>query len=298
MNGTERALRASFERYGARGPNERGDYQLNCPFCEDRYGKEDSKFKLSANPTVTHPSDDKVKGGWVCWRCDARGWGGLDFLAEPDEQPQNDARPELGPPGGFVPFRGNETSIALRPYTRYLLFRPGGLWLVEIITKLGGGACLDGRFGERVVVPHVVGGVWAGFSSRAIGNQEPKYLYPRGMDRRAALWGLEWVPDTDEPLYVVEGVFDALPLFPYGVATFGKSVTPEQIALLSDLKRPLVICLDGDAWQECRALAMRIWMRRQASGNDYSVDWAHLPPTEDPGKLGWSVRNHIVQANS
>jgi DNA primase len=114
------------------------------------------------------------------------------------------------------------------------------------------------------------------------------------MDRRTALWGLEWAPRTQEPLWVVEGVFDALPLFPYGVATFGKSVTPEQVELLASLRRPLVVCLDGDAWTECMALAARLGMRRQAAGRDNDVTWAKLPPASDPGSLGWSVKNYVA----
>lgn len=294
MTGTEKALRASFERYGARGPSERGDYQLNCPFCEDREGKVDEKFKLSANPTVAHPTEPGLRGGWVCWRCDARGWGGLDFLEVPDLKEPADF--DLGPPFGFVPFRGNERSLALEPYRQHVRAR-GGMHLLEALYMVGAGGCLSGRFEGRVIVPYVEGGKWVGFSARAIGRQEPKYLYPKGMDRRAALWGLEWVPPPDIrpdlPLFVVEGVFDALPLFPYGVATFGKSVTPQQIERLAKLDRVLVVALDGDAWMEGMALATRIAMRRAAWGIEHKVRWVRLPPATDPGQLGWGIKQYL-----
>ena len=123
-----------------------------------------------------------------------------------------------GPPREFVPFVGNADSLALRPYREYVRKRG----VLEFAEAVGGGACLDGRFGGRVLVPHIVSGKWRGFSARAVmPGLEPKYLYPPGMQRRTALWGLEWAPDDVQPLWVVEGVFDALPLFPYGVATFG-----------------------------------------------------------------------------
>jgi DNA primase len=163
-----------------------------------------------------------------------------------------------------------------------------------VVHGIGGGACLTGRFEGRVVVPHIVRGKWAGFSSRATGSQEPKYLYPRGMDRRNALWGADWVPADAERVYVVEGVFDALPLFPYAVATFGKSVTKEQIQMIADLPHPVTICLDGDAWQECFALCARVAVRRALKPERMRVSWCRLPPGEDPGTLGWRVKEFLL----
>lgn len=290
---TERALRETFERYGARGPNERGDYQLNCPFCEEREGKKDEKYKLSANPLAQHPTDPTVKGGWVCWRCDVRGWGGIDFLEVPDVRPPEAV--DLGPPFGFASFKENESALSLNPYRQYVRGRKDGAYVLEILTRIGGGACLTGWFEGRVLVPHVVNGKWEGFSARTIGKGDPKYLYPRGMDRRRGLWGVEWLPPDDQPAWIVEGVFDALPLWPYGVATFGKSVTQEQIEQLAALERPLVVCLDGDAWTEGYALAARLAMRRAVRPGPLRVQWARLPPTTDPGSLGWDVKKHVMQ---
>jgi hypothetical protein len=276
-------LRASFDEHGAKGPDRMGNYGLQCPFCEEREGKVDVKWKLSANPSRVHPGDATVRGAWICWRCDIRGWGGLEFLEE--VAPERPKEGDLGPPQGFVPFRGNEDSLALSPYREYVRRRE----VLEFATAVGAGACLDGRMGGRVVVPHVVGGEWRGFSARAVmPGLEPKYLYPPGMPRRTSLWGLEWTPDDGEPIYVVEGVFDALPLFPYGVATFGKSVTDEQIEMLAAIPRPVVVCLDGDAWTEGRALAARLSMRSREI-----VAWARLPPGKDPGTLGWSIKQYV-----
>lgn len=286
MSWTARALRATFDRYGARGPNERGDYGLNCPFCEERKGDPDTKYKLSANPAAVNAEDPTVKGGWVCWRCDARGWGDIEFLGEPEAKPEVEVAPDLGPPPGFVPFRGNEASLALEPYRQYVRRRD----VFEYVEAIGGGAVLSGRFEGRVLLPHVVAGKWAGYTARAIDGREPKYLHAKGMDRRRTLWGMQWVPDDFEPIWLVEGPFDALPLFPYGVAAFGKSVTPEQVDMLAKMDRPIVVALDGDAWAEGRALAMRITLRRHKD-----VRWAKLPPGKDPGVIGWGVKAYVVR---
>ncbi len=286
--GTARLIEASFNERGARGPDRYGNYYLCCPFCEDRKGKIDVKYKLSANPTRAS-ADGATKGGWLCWRCDARGWGGLEFLGEALIEEQKGAA-YLGEPDGFVPFNGNHDALSLEPYRRYLR----GRGVFEFAEAIGAGACLTGRFEGRVVVPHIVAKRWQGFSARTVvGHHEPKYLYPAGMERRTMLWGLEWAPHDAEPLWIVEGVFDALPLFPYGIATFGKTIAPEQLAAIAELDRDVVIALDGDAWMECRALAYRVAMRRGFESAKNETRWAHLPPTTDPGQLGWDVKKYI-----
>lgn len=295
MSWAEKLLRRSWEEHGAKGPNRRGDYLLMCPLCEERKGTPDGGWNLSANPAAVHPTDPSAKGGWVCWRCDARGWGGIEFLAEPPK-PVAPVGTNLGPPEGFYPFRGNETSIALEPFKAYL----NGRGVYEYVVAIGGGAVLEGRHANRVVVPHVVDKVWQGWTARGIHRgMEPKYLHCPGMNRKELLWGLEWLPGDQEPAWIVEGCFDALPLFPYGVATFGKSVTTEQVNMIArlSLRRPVHVCLDGDAWQEAMTLALRVRFRRSSWVVDASglppVRWVHLPPKTDPGQLGWAVKQYV-----
>lgn len=269
-------VREAAERHGTRGPNSRGNYSVCCPFCPDRAGKPDDAYKLSVHP----------RGVFHCYRCGAGGGGDFSWLgaveaAEPPPAP----RDYLEPPPGFLPL--DDGARSLDPFRDYLRRRG----VLDAASHVGAGACLAGRYGGRVVVPmRDESDGWVGFSARAVGQREPKYLYPPGMDRRASLWGLEWVMrlrDKTSPVYLVEGVFDALPLFPHGLAAFGKEVTDQQLSMLAALRRPVVVCLDGDAWEEGRAVAQRLRMRGAEE-----VSWARLPPTTDPGSLGWEVKNY------
>jgi DNA primase len=84
--------------------------------------------------------------------------------------------------------------------------------------------------------------------------------------------------ETERPVMVVEGVFDALALWPHAVAVLGKP-SHFQVDALASAKRPVAIVLDGDAWQEGYALAMRLRLAGQRAGS------VTLPPKTDPDEV-------------
>lgn len=259
------------------GPNPKGEYRVNCPFCEAIGGKPDLKQKMNLLP---------AKGVYYCYKCETGGRADLSWLgARVEHVADQKAEPiNFGPPEGFIPI--SDKSRLLDPYRTYLQKRS----VYGAAVPLGVGACLSGPYAGRIVIPHKNEAyIWQGFVARAVFGREPKYLYPAGMDRRSGIWNYATVGRTrfEDAVWVVEGVFDALPLWPYGVATFGKNVTDNQIDRLLALKRQIVVCLDGDAWEEGQALAMRFILR------DHPALWCKLPPGEDPGSIGWQVRNFI-----
>jgi DNA primase len=77
---------------------------------------------------------------------------------------------------------------------------------------------------------------------------------------------------------VVEGVFDALALWPDAVAVLGKP-SDQQVDALINAKRPVVIVLDGDAWLEGKWLAARLCLRGKRAGH------IRLPPGVDPDEV-------------
>ena len=101
-----------------------------------------------------------------------------------------------------------------------------------------------------------------------------RYRYAPG-GRRALFNEAALHVETDQPVLLVEGVFDAFPYYPNAVA-FGGKPTDEQVAALLAAKRPMVSTLDGDAWQEAEALAMRLHLAGKRA------DWMRLPPGRDP----------------
>lgn len=284
-------IRASVAAKGLRGPSSKGEVSVCCPECLYRVGKEDESFKLQCNPKAFNRKTGEYTGLFHCYRCSWSGACDLSWLGE-IQLPQADPGeiPEWSqPPESFEVL--TESSISLRPYVSYLQDR--GVW--ESAQHVGVGACTSGRYAGRVVVPAKrASGAWWGFSARTVipgkWKEAPRYLYPRGMPKGNNVWGADWVPrlkDKTHPLFLVEGVFDALPLYPFGLAAFGKGVSDAQLDLLVALRRPLVCCLDGDAWVECQVLCQRLLLR----GAD--AKWCHLPPGTDPGTLGWQVKGYV-----
>lgn len=88
-----------------------------------------------------------------------------------------------------------------------------------------------------------------GIIARAISNNEPKYIYSTGLEKKSTLFGLSsFYGDT---LVVVEGIIDALIVKSKGysniVALGGTRLTEEQIEIIKrrGIKK-LIFCLDND----------------------------------------------------
>lgn len=291
MRPTEKMLEGSLSSHGYRGPNARGEYGICCPFCLRVAGSGDFKWKLQYSPS---------KKVYYCYKCNTSGSANLLSLSEdaPTQPRVELPKADLGPPYGFEYFNQHKNSKLAGPYLNYMVKR--GFDLARLV-EVEAGYCVRGRFSGRVVFPlrrllrsiddHQALRPWRGFSARTIyPGIEPKYLYPSGMDRKNELWGRDfgWTPKK----ILVEGVLDALALYPSGIAAFGKNVTDEQIVVLKQIHRlgcSIVVALDGDAWQEGQVLALRM-----ALHGIRGVRWCKLPPKTDPGVLGLKVLDYQV----
>ncbi len=106
------------------------------------------------------------------------------------------------------------------------------------------------------------------------------YLYPKRMRRPELLYNEPALyVETDVPVLVCEGVFDAAVAFPDSVACLGKPLQAH-VEKLRRARRPVVVCLDGDAWEEGWALAQTLKLHGVCAGN------LRLPPKTDPEELG------------
>lgn len=252
-----------------------GFARSNCPFCLDAVGKEDRKQCFAVNVAT---------GFWKCWRCGTK--GKLD-IGEPAQTPaQTPAQESVQPPEGFLslteePARSALSAEDAREYLRGRGLVDESLWALTHI-----GCCLTGRFEGRVVVPILSpGGEWWSWISRVWVKHPAEgvrvYMNAPGVSfgttgrlfNQAALA----VP-TDEPVLVVEGVFDALALWPDAVAVLGKP-TRAQVDTLNEARRPVAVCLDGDAWQEAETLALRLDFMGHRAG------FVRLPPGKDPDEV-------------
>lgn len=131
--------------------------------------------------------------------------------------------------------------------------------------------------GKRIVFPlGSGGGAPAGFAARALGNEDPRYLYsfdfPRrdtlyGADRAAAMLSRRELRGTAAQVYVVEGIFDQLRLESLGfdaVALLGSRAAPGQVAALARLA--------DIATQADRPLHFRLFLDPDNAGRDGAYD--------------------------
>jgi hypothetical protein len=253
-----------------RRPNSRGQVRANCPFCLDRKGKADRRQSLGLN---VH------RGKWSCFRCDAYGW-----LRDAEERwasvERQDEPPAPSLPDEFVPLWRDPgaTALSLDAARAYLRKRGVGASIIEAARI---GACSRGRLAERIVVPiDRADGSLAGWVARTWhSDAERKYLYPSGMNRTGLVYNAAALDEeTDIPVLVVEGVFDTFPFWPDAVAVLG-SPTDSQVDVLASARRPVVVVLDGDAWEKGMWLAMRLRFDGAQAGH------VRLPPGKDPDEV-------------
>lgn len=259
-----------------RRPTTTGWIRANCPLCVLSRGSSDRRFSFG----LYVPS-----GFYHCFRCKSVGRlsddEGSRFAA-----PLNKPEPrKVSPPESLVPLwcEPGLTASCLEPARSYLLERglPPSAWKAAAL-----GACLRGLLRKRIIAPVLSddGTQWLGHVARDwTGSSTRKYLNAAGMSR-LLYQGAQRFRETDAPLLIVEGMFDALPYIGSAVALLGKP-SDSQVRMLAESRRPLVIALDGDAIRDSRALQQRLKLRGVNAG------MVKLPPGMDPGDVdpGWLI---------
>lgn len=250
--------------------------RANCPFCSGITGKRDKRRSLGI---------DTASGYYHCFRCDTRGRITSDEFAPVDlaDRPTNaeEGVQEPMPPPGFleIGIGPGRSAEVLRVPREYLLGR--GLSM-QRIREAGIGACLTGEYSGRIVVPiyDLDCETWIGFAARDWTNtQVLRYRYPVGMPRGTIMYNRQVLyEETDAPAICVEGTFDALPYLDCAAGFLGKPSKWQKQELLK-AKRPIAICLDGDAWGEAWALAR--WLRLQG----VRAGAVRLPSAQDPNTV-------------
>lgn len=280
MSKRDRALRVA----AALGTAQRGRHwwRLECPFCLDD-GHRDKKKSLGVSAST---------GFYECFRCGSR--GRLETPPDPSAVRVEGAQKveelkELGPPPEYVSLASREgrRAASLEPARTYLLKRGVGPELWEHF-KLG--AATDGFWAGRVIIPMlspVDGETWIGWisrlwckpSKRAEGFAAMKYLYPKDMQRGVIFWNHRALyAESDDPVMPMEGALDAIGYGDDAVACLGKLSHLQFEALLA-CPRPVCMVLDGDAWQEAWATAIRLRFEGKRAG------FVRLPPKIDPDEV-------------
>lgn len=255
-----------------------GRVRVRCPLCLIRTGKEDRRGAFSFDPTA----------GWFgCFKCGARGrlQGYEGRAIEPGVGKSQVPPPQR--PEGWVPLwcDPGDTAMVTAPARRYLACRGIG---PELIRAAHLGAALRGPHEGRVIIPVFAedGEVWRGWSARAWVPRHPlPYLYPGHMPRGEVLYNHAAIHrETDEPVLVVEGCFDALALWPDAVAVLG-TYSAWQVEELATASRPVVVVLDGDAHESGWALAQKLRILTLDQDPPLPVGSVRLPPGKDPDQV-------------
>lgn len=251
-------------------PGASGWVRADCPFCPGKVGRE-GKRKLNYN-TAT--------GGYICLRCHSKGWAGSEDQHHVRIWDVNEAPAEIAPPEGYYPlgYGPGATAEVFAPAREYAARRiPPSMW-----TDLGIGATVTGYHAHRIVIPVLDRDerTWLGWVARTwLPTAARKYLYPEGMRTSQILYNSSALEAfTDAPILVVEGVLDAIHLWPDAVAAFGKP-GERHLEMLHASPRPVCFVLDGDAWEEAKALAWRMRFGGKIAG------MVKLPPKVDPDEI-------------
>ncbi len=221
----------------------------------DQLHKEEDEWKfccLNPNHEDSRPSMsfNEKNGFWGCWSCEASGrwYLSLTLLAYCLSNSQTDLNKALCIITDCV-IKIENTKVIRRvlkeeivvpvleslPQRAIDYLRERGI-PKEFVEKKRVGWLTETK---RIVIP--VNEFW--WTARTIGNDLPKYLFPKGGERSAQLYNYELYKDAKE-VYVVEGVFDAWKIELAGfsaMATFGSGVTKQQLQKLYHIPKVTIV---------------------------------------------------------
>jgi hypothetical protein len=138
----------------------------------------------------------------------------------------------------------------------------------------------------------------AGWQAREVNTGHAtscKYLSMKGLRKNQLLYGTSQAVATTGPLIIVEGPTDVWRLGTNAVATFGKTISSQQVALLNQHfhDRPILVMFDRDALTESRDAAFQIRSERNKYGITTPVTM--LSPPEGFNDVGDCPRDYLWQ---
>ena len=268
-----------------------GDEHLyHCPFCKHH------KKKMSVNFSIN---------SWKCWVCDARGkniyrlvrkfgnyqqrqkylelQGRLDLTEFEDIFKEiNDVETiqSIDLPPEFVSLCNKHLPIHSKAPLEYLRKRGISKW---DILKWKIGYCREGRYAGRIIIPSInEDGNCNYFIARSYVGHDRRYLNPPcGRDIVFNSLMVDW----DEPVVLVEGVFDAIVVGDNAIPVLGSTLREDSrlFQALAIHDTPVFVALDPDAEKKAH------WMIKSLMKYDLEVKKINLEEYEDIGSMSRSV---------
>ena len=266
--------------------NKGSEYLFHCPKCDHH------KRKLSVNLD---------KGVFKCWVCD---WSGRNIYRIIRRYGSTDARYEWKSFNDQIEIESfNEKLFGLsHPVAKTSLKLPKSfISLVnknlpntsmiplnylnsrgvtrEDIVKWKIGYCPTGKYAGRIVIPSFdLDGDLSYFVTRTYDNDWKKYLNPKAS--RDIVFNHLYL-DFDEPLTIVEGVFDAIKAGDNSVPLLGSTLTEDSFFFQELVKNdtPVYLALDPDAERKSNKL-INLLLKY-----DVEVNKINVTPFDDVGEM-------------
>jgi DNA primase len=272
----------------------KGEHYFSCPFCHHH------KKKFAVNI---------VKNKWKCWVCGSRGNHLIGLFKKLDVSPAqikelkkclneddiksyintSDEVVELHLPYEFKPLWKPTDSFEYKHAISYLKKR--SISGYDII-RYRMGYCESGQYGGRIIVPsYGVDGKLNYFIARAYHDTNMKYKNPP-VSKNVVVFEeqISW----NEPIVLVEGVFDAISVRRNAIPMLGKFLPKKlEVKLLENQVKDVYILLDDDARTEALQLEQKL--------TSYGMNVSHVSVSGgDAGELGfqktWEFINNAKQS--
>lgn len=277
----------------------KGQISFDCPVCAREKGldKGDGKGNLEIN---------YFRHVYKCWACsDTNGTQGplgrlfdqfgtkkqkkVYNLIKPEEQKQIEKKtPKLRLPEGFITFEdSNSRFIPHIEAMRYLTSR--GI-TEEIIKKYNIGYTVQGNFAYRIIVPSFnCSGELNYFIARAWTPRKMKYKNPTA-EKDQIIFN-EYLIDWEKDVYLVEGVFDGF-FLENSIPMLGKKISSLLFeTLYNKAKSNIVICTDGDAWQD----GLKIYHELNGGELYNRIKIVKLPKDKDVCDLRGNIQEYYYE---
>ncbi len=127
----------------------------------------------------------------------------------------------------------------------------------EMINKYNIGFCYMGHYENRIIIPSYDEEENLNyFIARSyLSKTKMKYKNP-DVQKENIIWN-EHLINWDEPIYIVEGVFDSI-FIPNSIPLLGKFMSEKLFSLLYEKAKKIILVLDPDAWLDTERLYHKI----------------------------------------